>query len=290
MKFPRFFTVPITSLRAAFFAALFTCLSVTAGAQQFEDSVKQIILDPESSDEGEVGANNPGDFIYRWQQEYGGGPSVRDLRKVSPSALNKLKGDKSFWYIDVAPDSAKQQEEPEKEKEKESTQKNTRASERSASESSAGSGGLSMFVWLLIIVGFGGLVIWYLGNSNVKLFQRNRKMKNTDEAEIDEVTEDIFKIPYQRELDKAIAAGNYRLAVRLLYLRLLKQLTDKGKIRYREESTNADYLAQLFKTQLYSDFFRVTRHYEYSWYGLFPVSEQVFTTIRHEFEKLEAKI
>lgn len=241
------------------------------------------IEDPEEADKS--------DFTYRWLQPHGGGPDTRDLRKVSPTALNKLKGDKSFWYIDVAPDSADRKEEQNKEKaEQDKSSSRSSRSGKSSGDSGSSGGGMNALLWLLIIGGFGALVIWYLGNSNIRLFQRNRKMKNTDATEMEEMPEDIFKIPYQRELDKAIAAGNYRLAVRLLYLSLLKQLADKGRIRYRQESTNSDYLAQLYKTPLYSDFFRVTRHYEYSWYGQFPVSEPIFTTIRNEFEKLGAKI
>lgn len=280
----------VDGLRIIFLAVLIAGFSQKSDAQddvfdtveQHEITIQEL-PDPVEAEES--------DFTYRWLQPHGGGPDTRDLRKVSPAALNKLKSDKSFWYIDVAPDSADQKEEQKKQN-TEQGRSSSRSGRPESSPVNSGSsgGGLNALLWLLIIGGFGALVIWYLGNSNIRLFQRNRKMKNTDAPEMEEMPEDIFKIPYQRELDKAIAAGNYRLAVRLLYLSLLKQLADKGRIHYRQESTNSDYLAQLFKTPLYSDFFRVTRHYEYSWYGQFPVSEQIFATIRTEFEKLGVKI
>ena len=81
-------------------------------------------------------------------------------------------------------------------------------------------------------------------------------------------TEDIFAINYQKEIDKAAQQGNYRLAVRLLFLRILKNLSQKNIIRYTQDKTNLDYLVQLHATRYYSDFFRITRNYEYSWYGL----------------------
>ncbi len=290
MKVSHSFISSTACLRTFFVAALIAGFSPKGKAQDYQmDTVVkheitvEEIEDPEEADES--------DFTYRWLQPHGGGPDTRDLRKVSPTALNKLKGDKSFWYIDVAPDSADRKEEQNKEKaEQDKSSSRSSRSGKSSGDSGSSGGGMNALLWLLIIGGFGALVIWYLGNSNIRLFQRNRKMKDTDATEMEEMPEDIFKIPYQRELDKAIAAGNYRLAVRLLYLSLLKQLADKGRIRYRQESTNSDYLAQLYKTPLYNDFFRLTRHYEYSWYGQFPVSEQIFTTIRNEFEKLGAKI
>lgn len=289
MKFPIFFYKHIGNLRWFFIPGFIFCLSPASLAQDYEadTTVKKIIIDEAGTDdEEEVMQESP--FTYRWEQDRGGGPDTKDMRKVSPSALNKLQSDKSFWYADVAPDSSQRQK-PEQKKEQvpEPEKEKPRSSNR---ESFLSDGVVRAFLWLLTIVGFGALVIWYLTNSNVMLFRRNRKVGSIGNDEPEEMPEDLFKISYQRELERAIAAGNYRLGVRLLYLRLLKQLSDKGKIRYRQESTNADYLAQLYGTPLYSDFFRVTRHYEYSWYGQFPVTEPIFHTIRNEAEKLEVKI
>ena len=58
-------------------------------------------------------------------------------------------------------------------------------------------------------------------------------------------TENIFEINFQQEIDKAVQAGNYRLAVRLLFLRLLKNLAEKNIIQYQQDRTNFDYLMQL---------------------------------------------
>jgi hypothetical protein len=44
---------------------------------------------------------------------------------------------------------------------------------------------------------------------------------------------------------------------------------------------------QLQPTAYYRDFFRVTRHYEYSWYGEFNVSADAYSIIRHEFDQFE---
>jgi hypothetical protein len=100
-------------------------------------------------------------------------------------------------------------------------------------------------------------------------------------------TDNIFGINYQREIDKAVRDKDFRLAIRLMFLRLLKQLADKNIIHYKQDRTNLEYLQQLYTTNYYKDFFQATRNYEYSWYGKFPVSEEAFNKIRNEFDRLD---
>src|SRR6185369_2616844 len=97
----------------------------------------------------------------------------------------------------------------------------------------------------------------------------------------DNSSENIFDINYQREIEKAVNAKDYRLAVRLMFLRLLKQLSQKKIIEYEQERTNLEYLSELNATGYYNDFFRLTRNYEYVWYGKFDVSRETFGVIKN---------
>jgi hypothetical protein len=69
-----------------------------------------------------------------------------------------------------------------------------------------------------------------------------------------------------------------------MFLQLLKNLSEKNIIQYKHDRTNFDYLSQLYATRYYEDFFRITRHYEYSWYGQFEVSPKTYQVIKKEFE------
>src|SRR5688572_2464300 len=91
---------------------------------------------------------------------------------------------------------------------------------------------LMLFV---IIGGFALVLIMYLSSSNAGLFRRRNKAINEDEHSLE--TEDIFQINYQREIDRAAGAGNYRLAIRLMFLRLLKNLSQKNIIQYGHDRT-----------------------------------------------------
>jgi hypothetical protein len=44
---------------------------------------------------------------------------------------------------------------------------------------------------------------------------------------------------------------------------------------------------QLSPTKYYQDFFRITRNYEYSWYGKFEVNEDAYRIIRQDFEQFD---
>ncbi len=91
----------------------------------------------------------------------------------------------------------------------------------------------------------------------------------------DTLDENIHELDFQARLAEAEAAGNYRLALRLGYLQLLKHLADRGLIAWQPDKTNHAYLAELPAAGPLRPAFReLTRQFEYVWYGelLLPVS------------------
>ena len=144
-----------------------------------------------------------------------------------------------------------------------------------------------VLLWIIIIAGFVTFLIMYLYNSNVGIFRRTSVISQEDSIE---ETENIFSINYQREIDKSVNAGNYRLAVRLMFLRLLKNLSDKNIIQYKPDNTNLDYLMQMRAGNMYGDFFRLTRNYEYCWYGQFQPDKGKFEVIKKDFDSFDRKL
>ena len=140
-------------------------------------------------------------------------------------------------------------------------------------------------MWFIIIGGFAVALMLYLSDSNVGLFRK--KVSVFQDEKHEEETENIFEINYKVRIDKAVKAGNYRLAVRLMFLQMLKTMAGKKLIQYKQDHTNFDYLLQLRNTTHYNDFFRITRDYEYTWYGNFPVNEKEWDLIKTDFEKFD---
>ena len=194
------------------------------------------------------------------------------LRQLPDSLVKKMQADDDFWYANASIKKKKPKEEEDR--------SYTPLGQRSW---------FKTLMWLIIIGGFAGFIIWFLAGNNAGLFRRQQKLINSNEDE-EAMTQDIFAINYQKEIDKASEQGNYRLAVRLMFLRLLKELSEKNIIQYKQGLTNAEYLGQLSRTTYYPAFFRLTRNYEYSWYGLFDVSAEAYSIISKDFNSFSNQL
>lgn len=85
----------------------------------------------------------------------------------------------------------------------------------------------------------------------------------------DAATENIHEVDFAARLREAEESGNYRLALRLGYLELLKKFSDQGLIDWQPNKTNHAYLRELADSQpvIRPAFGEVTRQFEYVWYG-----------------------
>jgi hypothetical protein len=88
--------------------------------------------------------------------------------------------------------------------------------------------------------------------------------------------EDIHSIDLDHEIDAAVAQGAFRQAVRLQYLRSLKILSERDKIRWRSSKTNIDYLSELSGSPLQEGFAKITRVFDYAWYGEMDIPQEQY--------------
>ncbi len=83
--------------------------------------------------------------------------------------------------------------------------------------------------------------------------------------------------------DELAARGEYRDAVRSLYLALLSRLHRDGAILYDETLSNWDYLRQFRgRAEWKAPFRELTRRFDFAWYGNLPVGVEGY----HEFRAL----
>jgi len=181
-----------------------------------------------------------------------------DRRHLPDSDMAKYLADEAFWYANADPEEKK-------------------------TVSGVGSKLFRDVLWVIIMAGFAGIIVWYLVYSNVGFFARRDSAIDTGENAPEE-TDDIFSINYPLQIEKAGAAGNFRLAIRFLFLRLLRDLAQKNVIQYRQGKTNFEYLVQLHPTVYYKDFFRLVRHYEYAWYGKFEINSDTYNLVKKDFD------
>jgi hypothetical protein len=96
--------------------------------------------------------------------------------------------------------------------------------------------------------------------------------------------ENIHELDFPAQLRAAEEAGNFRLAVRLGYLALLKQLSDRALIEWQPDKTNQAYLRELASQRpaLRPAFAEATRQFEYVWYGELALTPALYAAVRTE--------
>jgi len=232
---------------------------------------------------------------------YPGQPFVDEKlagKTLSPSLVDSLKKDKDFWYANaVEKFKAKQKAylrfaDSVKRVNADKPEPASKPDENFEDDSPRIINIGPLFQYILMgaaILIFLGALVYFLSSNKVGFFAPSNK--NIDEqSEETDLGENIFILPYQDLLNKAIKDKNYRLATRILYLQTLKLLSENGIITFKPDSTNIHYLMQLNNTSYYDDFFKVTRHYEYVWYGKFDVTPETYEKISQDFSTMQKKI
>ncbi|RYY40508.1 MAG: DUF4129 domain-containing protein [Chitinophagaceae bacterium] len=202
-------------------------------------------------------------------------PGANDLtpvaaRPLSKEELREARNDDDFWYWDYK----EQKKKPRQERRSQSYEKQQWSIP-------------SWLFWLLVIAGFLVLLHFVLLSMNINVFARSGV--SVEVPADSEPVEDIFNRDYDKEVARALAAQDYRLAIRLRYLQLLRELSDRNIIQYRAGATNGVYVSQLWGSAYYTDFFRATRTFEYAWYGMLPVTEPAYLRMQEDIAHLKTR-
>lgn len=144
-----------------------------------------------------------------------------------------------------------------------------------------------IIIWTIIIAAM-ALLIWLLSRSDMVSLIR-AKPKATAFNFID-VIEDLDKINFEEKIKVALADGDYRLATRWHYLKILF-IMDKGKlIKFASYKTNIDYRYELKSKKHQHAFIRLSYIYEYVWYGKFVIGITDYKLKETEFADFEKEI
>lgn len=135
---------------------------------------------------------------------------------------------------------------------------------------------------ILIVFAIYILVKFLVGNNASSFFTQKSKMVsplNIQEEHIENIDLDSY-------IKDALKEENYRLAIRYMYLKALKQLSIFNIIDWHFEKTNTDYLKEIENEQLKSSFKKVSYIYDNIWYGEFALNKDEFLNANKEFERL----
>lgn len=135
-----------------------------------------------------------------------------------------------------------------------------------------------IFFWIAAIALF-VFIIYKLFLSNSSFFSRSKKNLSSDIA----MDEQTLSDDPQTLLQQAIRNGNFRLAVRYLYLDTLQLMSDRKYIQINVNKTNYEYVNEVGKRDFANEFASLTLKYEYVWYGEYPVDQQLFNQLQESF-------
>ena len=134
-------------------------------------------------------------------------------------------------------------------------------------------------VFWMLAIGLFAYLVYRLFLSNSSFLSRSRKNIASDIA----VVEEAKASDPDSLLRNAIKNGNYRLAVRYLYLQALQRLSEKKFIEINSNKTNYEYVTEVRRHKFANEFASLTLQYEYVWYGGYPVDERLFEQIQGSF-------
>ena len=117
-----------------------------------------------------------------------------------------------------------------------------------------------------------------------------KKRSTRQKINLQEPQEDLsLSNDYEQLLKKAYTEGNWRFAMRFLFLKTLQKLNDKELIKYAVDKTNSAYVSELPPAKK-EDFSTLALYYEYVWYGNVGIEKIMFDSIENKFNNFLNKI
>lgn len=240
---------------------LLSCLHLPGYAQEDTSSVEAVIepYDPE--------LDNTNDHILVSPEE------LATSAEYQSEELKMTEFDEKEWKA-IVKDVTFDEERPKKEGDK---------------ASAPWTGKILKIVSFVVIAALLIVVLYYV--TRIISFDARIERTRFDPADIEAPVENIAELNIAQMLDQAKRDGNYKLAVRLYYLGLLKQLNEKGAIVWKKDKTNRDYLTELFSANIFfNEVSMLTLSYEAVWYGDHDLSSETFRSLATRFEHIYGKI
>lgn len=123
------------------------------------------------------------------------------------------------------------------------------------------------------------LVLQVFSIKNPAMFAKNTEQLHHFHIE----TQNIHAVDFDKLIEEAKAANNYRLAVRMQYLKTLKALSDAGLINWQINKTNFEYYYELKRENMRRQFYALTVVFESVWYGHNEISADEFSDSDNSF-------
>lgn len=247
------------------FIFLFIIIPVNAQIYAEEDSVAPADVPPNVTEfPSDISSDS---FVY-----------IRDVA-ITPEQIDSIKKNIDYaWAENI--DSLLKKEQKDKKPER-----NSSDSTGSFLKALFGSSFLKYFFWTIAAL-FVGFIIYRLFLSQ-GIFGRSSADTINDTADEPEIN--VTDKDYERLQRNAYAAGDYRSAIRFLFLKTLQRLHNKELIVFSADKTNSVYAAELPHGKR-NEFASLALCYEFIWYGKAKINKESFDRFEIKFNEFINKI
>jgi hypothetical protein len=140
------------------------------------------------------------------------------------------------------------------------------------------------YIFYTVVIGIMAfLIIKILAN-----FRQGPAVKETGIGlvSIDEIEEKIHEINLDDLFMEALNAKNFKVALRIKFLIIIKILSKKGDIVWAKKKTNWEYYSELNDGNLSRQFKAIILNFESVWYGEHLLTEEQFNEVSPDYEAL----
>jgi|GEM_PF-2140407 len=146
---------------------------------------------------------------------------------------------------------------------------------------------LSSKIFLGILIAAAAIALIYF---ILKYRRKESVTSQINEIGVDENPAELTQSEFERLLSEALKYKNFRSAVRLYFLAVLKELIERELIIWKKDKTNQAYAKELKEKSFISRFNECLKAYDYVWYGHYPIDEKAYVQIEKQMSSLLSHI
>ncbi|UTW64509.1 DUF4129 domain-containing protein [bacterium SCSIO 12741] len=146
------------------------------------------------------------------------------------------------------------------------------------------------YVFIIAVIMALLYVIIILASNYKKGASAHSRISGAELEELESLSDpeaDIEQFNLDSMLASALKLGNYKLALRIQYLKIVQLLSESGAIDWKKEKTNYDYLRELKDHQGRKTFQTLTRDFEKIWYGDLELTEKEYQNRAPQYEAFQ---
>ncbi len=143
-------------------------------------------------------------------------------------------------------------------------------------------GGFVKTLLIVLIAGILSFFIFLLLKNTFNIF--SERVPDTKlESIVENLEDNLHNADFDNLIQQAIGNKQYKLAVRIFYLHIIKILSDKELIKWKKNKTNGHYVREMFQNTSGQKFSFLTAIYEQAWFGTNSIDEDNYKLISREF-------